>query len=101
MWTPGHIDFCGNGTADRAAKEALNKEPADGLLPFSDLNPLPNIYTKFGRKNGMDLLEYPVSFMRFYQSFQTNFYCFVIQRKNTLEEFCGFMTFVQNKSEMD
>ena len=30
----------GNEAADRAAKEALEKEPIDNLMPFSDLKPL-------------------------------------------------------------
>ena len=30
----------GNEAADRAAKEALEKEPIDDLMPFSDLKPL-------------------------------------------------------------
>ena len=29
----------GNEAADRAAKEALEKEPIDDLMPFSDLKP--------------------------------------------------------------
>ena len=35
----------GNETADRAAKEALQKEPTDDLMPFSDLKPLTAKYT--------------------------------------------------------
>ena len=30
----------GNEAADKAAKEALEKEPIDDLMPFSDLKPL-------------------------------------------------------------
>ena len=30
----------GNEAADRAAEEALEKEPIDDLMPFSDLKPL-------------------------------------------------------------
>ena len=30
----------GNEAADRPAKEALEKEPTDDLMPFSDLKPL-------------------------------------------------------------
>ena len=30
----------GNGAANKAAKEALDKEPTDDLMPFSDLKPL-------------------------------------------------------------
>ena len=35
MWV-----FEKNESADRAAKEALEKEPIDDLMPFSDLKPL-------------------------------------------------------------
>ena len=46
----------GNEAGDRAAEEALEKEPLDELMPFSDLKPLlPNTYIKFGRKNGIKL----------------------------------------------
>ena len=37
---PGHVDIRGNAAADRAAREALDKEPADDLIPFSDLKRL-------------------------------------------------------------
>ena len=36
----GFLDIRGNEVADRAAKEALDKEPTDNLMPFADLRPL-------------------------------------------------------------
>ena len=40
MWVPGQAGLRENETDDRAAEEALNKEPTDDLTPFSDLKPL-------------------------------------------------------------
>ena len=36
----GHVGICRNEAADRAAKEALENESTDELMPFSDLKPL-------------------------------------------------------------
>ena len=36
---------------------------------------------KFGKKNGMKLVWYPISFTKFYRNFQTNCYLFVNTRK--------------------
>ena len=38
MWVPGHADV--HEAADRASKEALDKEPVGDLVIFSDLKPL-------------------------------------------------------------
>ena len=40
MWVPGHVGIWRNEVADRAAEEALDKEPTSDLMPFSDLMPL-------------------------------------------------------------
>ena len=56
MWVPGHAGIRGNEGADRAAKEGLDKEPIDDLMPFSNLRPLTTVcMMKFGRKDEMKL----------------------------------------------
>ena len=44
MWIPRHVGIWGNETANRGAKEALEKKPANDLIPFSDLKPLTTKY---------------------------------------------------------
>ena len=40
MWVPGHVGIRGKEAANRGAKEALEKELTDDLMPFSNLKPL-------------------------------------------------------------
>ena len=45
MWVPGLIGIRENEAANRVAKEALDKEPTDYLMPFSNLKSLTSTYT--------------------------------------------------------
>ena len=54
-------------------------------MSFSDLKPLTAKYVyQLWQKNGMKLVSYLISFMKFYPNFQTNCYLFVIQGKKKL-----------------
>ena len=47
MWVSGHVGVRRNEAAGRAAKEVLDKEPTDDLMPFiSNLKPLTAKYIR-------------------------------------------------------
>jgi len=59
MWVSGHVGMQGNEPADRAAKNAFDKELTDELVPFSDLKKKQKnfdcqiyIYIKFAERMG-------------------------------------------------
>ena len=50
------VGIRGNEAVDRVAKEALDKEPTDDLMPFSDLNPLTAKYIHQVWQNGQTVI---------------------------------------------
>ena len=40
VWVSGHAAIQGTESADRAAKEGLDEEPSDDVMPFLDLKPV-------------------------------------------------------------
>ena len=56
IWVPGDAGIRANKPADRAVKEALDKEPTDDLMPFSDLNPLTAKYIHQVWQNGQTVI---------------------------------------------
>lgn len=59
MWVSGHVGMQGNEPADRAAKNAFDKELTDELVPSSDLKKKQKnfdcqiyIYIKFAERMG-------------------------------------------------
>ena len=70
MWV-----FEKNESADRAAKEALEKEPIDDVMPFSDLKPLTAKYIhQVWHKEWDETVLVSNEFHEVVQNFQTNCY---------------------------
>ena len=44
VWVPGHADIIGNSAAESAAKDVLEGDISDELIPFPDIKPRVNKY---------------------------------------------------------
>ena len=44
VWVPGHADIIGNSAAESAAKDVLDSDVSDELIPFPDIKPRVNKY---------------------------------------------------------
>ena len=42
VWVPGHADIIGNSAAESAAKDVLEGDVSDELIPFPDIKPRVN-----------------------------------------------------------